>query len=144
MEKYWTPGDAQDVELAMTFEELQEIAMRIIVRMPQPLGQICGPLSSGGHGSMALNLEAMRFQIIVLRAKRKNIFSQLPFEKQMGIIKDLPYYKGGAHLLDAFYLPIFRSGLVKTLYFMDNWRSSYGAKWEHDRAEELGIEIVYL
>ena len=24
------------------------------------------------------------------------------------------------------------------------WESSFGASWEHDRAQELGIEIIYL
>lgn len=42
------------------------------------------------------------------------------------------------------YLPIFESGHVSRLYFIHGWQSSRGANWEHQQAERLGIEVVYL
>lgn len=59
-------------------------------------------------------------------------------------IMETPYYKGGDHLLKTFYFPLFESKSIEIVYFMNTWQTSYGAKWEHDQALALKMEIVYL
>lgn len=144
MENYWTVEDEHDVFRARTFEELCSIAMRIILRMPKPVGQVCGPISTGGSGSIPENLKVMAEAIQKLQGEGKNIFDQIPFEGPMELIKKLPHYKGGYHLLEAFYLPLFKGGFMQTLYFLPDWQSSQGATWEYMRAKEFGLEIVFL
>ncbi len=126
------------------FEGLAAIALEILEEMPEPVVQVCGPITNGGLGSVEKNLAKIGEAIRKLEAEGKNVFSQLPFEGVMHRIKETPYYRGENHLLEAFYLPIFESGLVKTLYFVEGWESSYGACWEHGQAFKLNLGVEYL
>ncbi len=63
----------------------------------------------------------------------------------MARVKDkVPTGEYATMLLTDFYQPLFETGLIKILYFLPDWQSSVGARWEHDQALKLGIEIVYL
>ena len=130
------------------FGELFYIALEIIKRMPGPIGMVSGPITSGGEGSVEKNLAIFSRTIKLLSLQGKNIFDQLPFENSMHRIMETSYYnqiqKGNDHLLETFYLPLFKSKLITAIYFMNTWQTSYGAKWEHDQALELKMEIVYL
>lgn len=139
-----TAEDAAALESAVSFEELRDVALRVIARMPQPVSGVCGPITTGGAGSMEKNLERFEEAIRRLQESGQRVFNQLPFEAPMQRIKSYPYYKSGNHLLETFYLPIFESGLIRQLYFLPGWESSFGATWEHGQAVRLGIKIVYL
>ncbi|MHB9020041.1 MAG: hypothetical protein ACYC3G_04230 [Minisyncoccota bacterium] len=141
---YWTPFDIFDLMESDTFEALFNVAHSVLLRMPQPVSMVCGPISSGGKGSREKNLIVFKKTIKELSDKNITIFSQMPFEEPMWRIQKTSYYKGGCHTLEGFYLPIFESGLVKRFYFIRGWESSLGATWEHTQAKRLGIEIVYL
>ncbi len=68
----------------------------------------------------------------------------MPFEDDMErIYKSDPKLKG-TRLLEEFYLPMFKSGLIKILCFLPGWQNSIGATWEHEQAKKLGIPIIYL
>ncbi len=142
--RYWTKKDGQDVKKAKCFDDLSKVAMRVLGRMPQPVGEVCGPITSGGLGSREKNLAAFLKTIDELLAQGKTIFDQLPFEEKLYQFTQAKWYQGGLQLLNEFYMPIFKSGLIDTFYFMPLWHTSMGAKWEHEKAEELGIRIVYL
>ncbi|MDO8516430.1 MAG: hypothetical protein Q7S28_04210 [bacterium] len=132
---------------AETFEELRDIAFGSIRRMDMPfgVGMVCGPISTGGLNSIKANLAKFKATIDNLSVAGIPLFSQLPYETAMHRIMQTPYYrKEERHLLDAFYLPIFESRLVRTHYFMPDWATSIGATWEHDQAVRLGIHRVYL
>lgn len=111
--------------------------------MPKPIGEVCGPITSGGRGSIEKNLAVFSAAIKKLISHGKNIFNQMIFEDNLKKI-----WEGGNRdndtLLQDFYLPIFESGFIKTLYFLPDWQTSYGARWEHAQGKRLGIEIVYL
>lgn len=137
--------DISDMEKAKTFEDLVPIAMRVIARIGPPMEIVCGPISSGGTKSLQGNLEILKSHIELLEYRGIKIFNQWPFEEAFWrIIGDKTYFKGGSHLLDAFYLPIFKSGFITTLNFVPNWESSFGAQWEHRQALKLNLDIVYL
>ncbi|MBI3334962.1 MAG: NUDIX domain-containing protein [Candidatus Portnoybacteria bacterium] len=143
--EYITQKNRKMLEKAKTFSHLVPAAFDIIKRMPQPVGQVCGPISTGGTGSLERNLERMSKAIDDLKAKEVTIFDQMPFQKPMRRIRNL--YKDERwrlDLLEQFYLPLFESGLVDTLYFLPDWKTSHGAEWEHAQAVRLGIKRMYL
>ncbi len=133
------------LEQAESIDTMRDIAFNVLRRMPAPIGQVCGPISTGGRGTILENLIAFNETIVFLQAEGKIIFDQMPFEAPMQRIKTtLPAGQYATALLTDFYLPIFTSGLIKKLYFMPDWESSKGARWEHDQAKQLGIEIEYI
>ncbi len=143
--KYWQETDWNDLEKAISIEELYIIAERIISRMPKPFSQVCGPIASGGLGSIEKNLEAFNNEIVKLQSKGISIFDQMPFEFPMQRLKKTMRPDECLEIImNNFYLPIFESGNVSTFYFIKNWESSNGSKWEHEEARRLGIEIKYL
>lgn len=145
---YWTPFNIFDLRNAETFNALFDVAHQILLRMPQPIAMVCGPISSGGLGSKEKNLEVFRNTIKTISDKGVVVFSQMPFERPMWKIQEkieaVPCYNGGCNILESFYLPIFESGLIKKFYFIRGWETSLGATWENNQAKRLGIEIVYL
>lgn len=142
--KYWKPADTAALETANSFAELSEIALRVLKRMPKPVGQVCGPISSGGLGSIPANLKRFDETIGELIKSGNKVFDQVPFESHFFRLIERGQGAHGQGLLEQFYLPLFESGLVDTLYFIPGWESSKGARWEHAQAKRLGITIVYL
>lgn len=137
------------LELATTFEELVDIAVEEIMNLPQPVGIVCGPLTTGGRGTleenMAENVVEFEYWIGKLQGEGQSIFNQMPFEPAMQRIKKTPYYDSTRnHLLEAFYGVLFRSGLLKKWYFRSGWESSTGASWERALVTELHGEIIDL
>lgn len=144
-QSYWTEQDNEEVKIATDFKSLFVIANRILHRMPEPIVQVCGPIGTGGLGSVDANLNAFNIVIHELQSQGLNVFDQMPFEWPMQAIKfnlDASIYPEA--ILTDFYLPLFESGLITALYFMKGWESSKGANWEHAKALELGIKIIYL
>ncbi len=141
---YWTPVEKALLTKASNFKELHEIARRIILRMPAPRGQVCGPISTGGKGSIKENLKEFEKAISYLEEQGQIVFNQLPFEDPMDRILRVGQGTPTDTLLNEFYLPIFEARLVSTLFFLDNWQTSAGATWEHEQARRLKLEIVYL
>jgi hypothetical protein len=141
--KYWENKDYEALQKAQDFKDLYKIAHRIFARMPEGIGQVCGPIATGGLGSVAANLEKFDETVRTLQAEGKVLFDQMPFEWPMQEIKK-KVTDGANTILQDFYLPLFESGKIKTLYFIKGWETSYGANWEHDQAKRLGIDIVYL
>ena len=141
--KYWTEEDYKALDKADDFKDLYKIAHRIFARMPENIGQVCGPIATGGLGSVAANLEVFDQAVRKLQMEGKIIFDQMPFEWPMQDLKK-KVSDGANTILQDFYLPLLESGKIKNLYFIKSWETSYGANWEHDQAKRLGINIVYL
>ncbi len=143
--QYWREEDYEQVENATTYNELRDVAFRVLARAPKPCAEVCGPITTGGLGSIEKNLKRFNEEIRKLQKTGVEVFDQMPFEESMQRIKKLHETKGYlTNLLYEFYLPIFESGLIRTLYFLPDWKTSSGARWEHEQALRLGIEIVYL
>ncbi len=129
----------------MTYKDLFGVAEGVLGKMPPPVGQVCGPISTGGAGSVEKNLKRFAEAIADLRKKGIEIFDQIPFEAPMRRIMSSRELAGYDHaLLNDFYLPIFESRLVHKFYFLPDWKSSFGARWEHEQGLRLGIDIEYL
>lgn len=138
-EEFWLQYHRSRVLIAENFSSLAWVALDILKNMPQPVGQVCGRISSGNR-TIEENMKI--FQQAIERLCWENyIFNQLPFETKMQKLIGSRQEKGHPHdLLEEFYLPIFESGLIKKLFFLRGWESA----WEHEKAKLLGIPIFYL
>jgi hypothetical protein len=146
--KYCTIEDVRDVNDAGSYEDLLKIALRILPRMKGPIVQVCGPIETGGRGTVEDNLTHLDEVINQLINKDAEVFDQIFFEEAIKRMKadrrnrgDLDY---DFDLLNKFYLPILESGLISKLYFVSGWETSTGARWEYEQSVRLGIEADFL
>lgn len=143
--KYWEREHFDRLETSLTYKELFVVAKDVLQRMPPPVAQVCGPISTGGAGSVEKNLKRFEEAIAILQQQSIEIFNQVPFEIPMQQIKSAREFDSyDDTLLNDFYLLIFESKLVHKLYFLPDWESSVGAKWEHEQALRLGLSIEYM
>ena len=142
--QYWTKIEVEIVANASTYKELRSVALAVIERMPRPLVQVCGPISTGGAGSLEENLRRFNEAISFLKKEGQHVFDQMPFEASIQKIKDIeePNAKYAMGILEQFYLPIFETKAIEVFYFLPNWESSTGARWEREQAERLGMNII--
>lgn len=145
--KYFKDEDWEDLNKASNIANVYEVALRVLSRMPENLSQVCGPITTGGKGSIEDNLEEFNNRIKELQESGVDVFDQMPFEEPMHrIMLDFQKTKNEYmnSILDDFYLPLFKTNKIKQLYFIPGWKSSKGSCWEHDTANKLGIKINYL
>lgn len=151
MNPYITAREAEKMKRATTYEKLGLLALGALERMgkatvPKPIGQVCGPITTGGLGSIEANLAEFSRWIEILQRRGLAIFDQIPFEEHLFRIWNQRDHddQNNRELLEGFYTPILESGIVKTFYFIPGWSGSNGAMWEHREAVKLGITIDYL
>ena len=143
--EYWEAADYAALEEAQRIADMTAIGLRVAARMPQPVGDVCGPISNGGVGSIEGNLKVFRQTITRLTEEGNTIFDQMPFEEHIHRVVHDEFGQGAkTELLEGFYRPLFESGSIKRLYFITGWESSDGARWEHEAGQQLGLEIIYL
>ena len=141
--KYWMQRHHEEVAKAKTFSELLAIANDIIDSMPGPVVLVSGPISSGGRGSITENLKALEDNIFAMEMRGENVWNQLPFENKFSeLAKGHEGYF--MPILEEFFLPIFKSGKIKKIWFMTGWETSTGATWEYEQAKKLRIEIGFI
>jgi hypothetical protein len=139
----WTAERIAQVNALQSNGAMAEFAMAMLATMPQPICQVCGPMTTGGRGSFEENLKVIDHAIRHLRAQGKSVFDQQPYQVTMQRLKAV-IHDYHTCVLEEFYLPIFRSGYLTEFHFVPDWQSSVGARWEFDRASELGIGVYYL
>ncbi len=129
-----------------TFEDLAEIAIKILRELDKsgkPIVQICGPISTGGLGSLEKNLTRFEKAIKTATKNGLQVFNQAPFEDTIRRIST-KYPKTNGYcmpILDVFYKKVFESGYIKTALFLPDWQGSKGATWERELVTSLGIEV---
>lgn len=147
MTQYYTKKHLHKISECKDYEEMVTVALEIQQDMPKPLAQVCGPVSTGGKGSIEKNLQILENAMYKLILQGINIFDQASFEEPMQKIRqesDETLNESNLELLEKFYKPLFESGLITIFYFLSDWQSSYGATWERKQTERLGIEIIDL
>jgi len=162
MEKYmskvvyhnWTEEDLKAIEEKTTYTELAEVGVSILKRLFESgkrIVQVCGPMNTGGRGSLEENMKVFNLVIDHLVKQGEVVFDQRPFEKIMEKIKIIRGTIGYPYdLLEEFYGPIFASGYVDFLFFIPGWNKSensegsIGADWEYRRAAQSGIAIFEI
>jgi hypothetical protein len=144
--EYWTEKDHLALDNARSFEELSEIALAILTRMQRPTEQvctICGPMSTGGLGSLEANMA--RFSLAVNRAKYNGllVFEQIPFQNAI-VRLSLHKTRRGEYnhdILELFYRRVFESRHIHRTLFLPGWEDSVGAKWERNLVTSLGLIV---
>ncbi len=132
------------IAAAQTFEELTEIALRSLARVPGKVVIISGAISTGGFNDRTKNLILFAVSIEIQDEQGVTVFSQMPYEIALGRLArkwhiDHPSETYCLPILDIFYTAIFGSGKIEAMYFLPNWRSSKGARWEYKVCPEFGI-----
>lgn len=124
---------------AETFEKLAAIARAELAKFSGDAEIVCGPITTGGRGSIEKNLEV--FEAVIGRMLRKGrpLFNQMPYETQLFALRRVwrPQESWMARswyepVLEEFYLPLFTAGRIKRAWFIPGWKSSKGAQWERD------------
>ncbi len=108
----------------------------------QEVVQICGPMTTGGLGSLEANMKRFAHAIDQARANGRQVFNQIPFQEV--IIRVTDHHAGGAYRMDIltdFYRPLFESKLITCTLFLPGWEDSTGASQERVYAELVGIAI---
>jgi hypothetical protein len=134
---------------ATCFADLAAIAIEELQKFPDGADMVCGPISSGGRGSVAENLRVFDAVIAGLVAEGVPLFAQTVYEEKMQELKRKAIAEGweGEYympILEEFYLPLFEAGLIKRGWFIPGWNSSIGASWEREQLQALGREIIDL
>ena len=146
--KYWTEKDVLKLKNARTFEDVGKIAIEVQNRMPDEIGHLCGPMSTGGLGNIEDNL--INFENILIKLSQDyQIYNQLPLEDGIyRIVKKLNETNSynPEDLLNAIYKPLFDSKKLKKVFFINDWESSQGTTWENNYFKEnrKDVELIYL
>ncbi len=145
MDKYWDERLLVRLNRANSYTELWWVARTILRRMPRPIVEVCGPISTGGLGSREENCRAFSLAITWLRKRGFSVFDQMPFQNQMARMMDAYKRQNGGQydmrVLEEFYEPIFGSGMIGEGRFLPGWGDSVGATWERGKMVTLGIEV---
>ena len=146
-QRHYTEEHYQRMDDATTYEELLHVATDILKSIPQPISSVCCPISTGGAGDINKNLKIFDKTTNKLSNQNNSIFDQMPFEKILQKLKDKfgdSEEEKNKIMLDKFYLPIYKSGLITKMYFIHGWESSHGARWERGIAQKYNILIEDL
>ena len=136
------------------YNELGELMLASLKELKQEnpdkkIIQVCGPITTGGLGSIQKNMEAIKDMIREMEQQGYVSFDQTPFEDKMFEIKaqrkeNNTFKHYDWDLLNDCYLPIFSSGIFDHLVFLPGYESSIGAQWEYDMALKYNIDIICL
>ena len=144
---HWTKEELSALKEASTFEDLVPIGVNVLLRMREEgehIVQICGPMTTGGRGSLEANMEFFKKAQAVARRNGMHVFDQTPFEEAMlhlsqGHLARRVYPEPILHVV---YRGFFASGLIRELPFLPDWQSSVGATWERQEAVAHGILVT--
>jgi hypothetical protein len=133
---------------ADSFAELVPIAIDELKKFADGAEVVCGPITTGGRGSIEANLAVFNGSIRALQQEGRPVFNQVPYEERFFFFKKRwlaadPTRAGQYYMpiLEEFYLPIFQTGLIKRGWFIPGWESSFGTRWERKTLPEHGAEI---
>ena len=143
MSEYWTQIEKDALHDIENFEQLVEVAYTILRRMPKPVVMVCGPMSTGGEGTLEKNMTKFAKAVAALEGSGLTVFNQIPFQDAMVKLCALvPEKEYCDDILERFYRKIFENGFIDSARFLSDWSSSRGASWEHELLSALGIEIL--
>lgn len=144
---YWTKKDIARLEKAEWLDEVFPIAKKVTNRMYETTGtlpwMVSGPINHGGT-TRAENLKTFNHTIFKLDKLGYLLFNQIPMEQK---IEDLSSCGGQGENPDpvaSIYLPLLETGLIQGLYLISNYETSYGARRECAKAEDLCLKTIVL
>jgi hypothetical protein len=142
-----------DCAVTGSFEELVELALNEVAKFRGDIEIVCGPITSGGRGSVEENLKLFNAVIKGLIDEGRPIFNQMPYEDALFRLRAKSEKAEGRMpgdasynpiVLERFYRPLFETNRFTRAWFIKGWESSKGACWEHELLSGLGAQISYL
>lgn len=83
---HWTEIETEALSRIGSFEEMVPVGIAILKRMQKlgrPIVQICGPMSTGGRGSLQANMAYFRGAQRVAIRNGWTVFDQTPYQDSM-------------------------------------------------------------
>jgi hypothetical protein len=147
--RHWGEKEKLALANAGSFKELGKVVVDILSIMPGGVNVVSGPISTGGMGTTAANIAVFKNIVEILTEDMGlNILSWVPFEiKIHDLHTEWSKTNGKGYcmpILEDFYHAAFCSNKITKVHFIHGWESSFGARWEHELCDKLGIEKVYL
>jgi hypothetical protein len=145
---YWSEEKLRLLAEAKSFKEVADVAISVLRSMPTDIkiSELCGPISTGGFGDPRKNLLLFERCVEELRIRDFNPLDVTPMEKKLKELERNWKAEGNSGycfpILETVYGKIFQSGFIKRAFFLPNWETSFGARWEHKTLNELGIKIL--
>jgi hypothetical protein len=159
---YWNEVDfdhvksVQYLDIVPGFNRLADISETVLKRMPAPIVQICGPISSGGFGHHDKNIVLFLECVHMLRLNGFNTLDQGPLQFGLKFLIEKWHQKWARKLegkseamrtkrrychpiLRVMYERIFGSGKVNMAMFLPDWKTSWGTRWEYRTTGRYGI-----
>lgn len=136
-----------------TFPALTGFAKFELSKFEGDVEIVCGPITTGGQGSVQKNLEVFNGAIAGLIKQGRPVFNQMPYETALFRLRaeherktnrdpaDLSY---NPVVLEEFYRPLFETRRFTRAWFLPGWRSSKGACWERGVLLALGAHVTDL
>jgi hypothetical protein len=141
---YITDRELTDLAVTRTIEEVVEIALAVLERMPQPVRWVAGPITSGERTPEE---NRRRLHRTILRYKEGGVatFNYLPFQRRaIQILSRAKRENVQERLRDELYAPIFKSGKIAELRIMPNSDASLNVYWMWGFASAEGIPIRFI
>lgn len=143
--QHWGPQHILQAEKASKLAHLGDLAVEIAGNMPKPLFMISGPMTTGGMGEYAKNI--ILFQHTIDEAVRAgvNVFNQTMLDEHLQRLVRAWYIQNPTEeycdeVLTDVYELLMQSGHVRGVYFLPDWQTSRGARWEREAGERMGLE----
>lgn len=140
-----------DVITADSFAKLLEVARPRVKALGSAIEVVCGPISTGGQGSVERNLRAFGAVIDALVGHGRVVFDQRPYEAAIFALRarwrdEDPARKDAycTPILEEFYRPLYVEYPITVAWFLPGWESSRGTCWEHALLRAKGTDIRYL
>ena len=127
------------IDYSTVAKEMLEALIQLKALNPdKEIYMVSGPISTGGKGSIKENLLFFDKAITDLRERGFFIFTQVPFEESLHLIKNnrielIKFQRYDWDLLEECYLPLIQSKALKGMIFLPDYESSIGARWEYDK-----------
>lgn len=143
--KHWTEQHIIELENAKNFARVAEIAISVLEMMPSPIFEVCGPISTGAYG-YENNLKIFEGCILKLDSFGFSVFNLIPLRLSFDRLINEWINSGNNEyckpILEIVYRNIFESTLVECAFFLPNWQTSFGARWERKTLSSLKIPIL--
>ncbi len=140
MQRIMTGDDHRRIREAKSFDDLLQVGLSLVVRLPKPTIQLSGPVTTGGYGSQQKNITAFRAATELFKTNGHTVFDFLVFQESMlRLIADVSPNRYCTELLEVFFGGMIGSGHISAVHFLPGWERSTGSCWEREYCIEKKV-----
>ncbi len=142
---YWDIKLSGQLARARTWQELCQVAVVVLEKIPRPIVLVCGPLATGGLPTREENRHVLNLSTSRLRMTGLNVFDRTPFEDKSFEVTQ--YWKRQNRLgLDnrrgvEFDEPLLNSKWFSKAYFLPGWGNDLQARRERELLTQQGVAV---